>query len=394
MATTESSTQGGFTESHPPVWPNVGEVRAKMPESGKIRSTAKGLTVFFVAAVPYLLALAGALFSPWWTLRLVCAVLTGIMISIFFVVGHDACHGSLTPINWLNKLLARLALLPSLHGYAFWELGHNRIHHGWTNLKGKDHVWTPFSKEEFDRLPAYRQRLERWYRTPLGLALYYFIEMWWKHMVAPPRSDIEQLATSKLTALGDWLMTIGYAVLQCMLFAMTASLVEPEAVAAGAWWPAAVSIAIGFVLPYAIWNFLMGFVIYQHHTHPSVAWYADRKMWDFFQGQIQGTVHVVFPWPVGPLSANIMEHSAHHANPKIPLYNLAEAQRSLENAFREDVVVQVFNPPDFKRTLATCQLYDYENYRWLNFDGEPTTECNLPRPLELRPKPEPVLTGN
>lgn len=356
-----------------------------MPELSKLRSTTKGVAVFLAIGVPYALAFTGLALSPWWSLRLVFAVLTAILISIFFVVGHDACHGSLTTSNLLNKLLGRLALLPALHGFSFWELGHNRIHHGWTNLKGKDHVWTPFSKEEFDRLPAYRQRLERWYRTTLGLGLYYLIEMWWKHMIVPSRDDREQLGPARFTALLDWLLVVSFAVAQCVLFAATASLVEPAAVAAGAWWPAALSIAIGFVLPYAIWNFLMGFVIYQHHTHPSVAWYADREAWDFFQGQIQGTVHVVFPWPVGLCFANIMEHSAHHANPRIPLYNLVEAQRSLESVYHEDVVVQVFNLPDFRRTLATCQLYDYENYRWLDFDGQPTTECNLPGPRESRP---------
>ena len=27
----------------------------------------------------------------------------------------------------------------------------------------------------------------------------------------------------------------------------------------------------------------------------------------------------------------------------------------------------------FARTLKTCRLYDFENHRWLDFDGKPTT---------------------
>ena len=63
-----------------------------------------------------------------------------------FEVGHDACHGSYTPNANFNRWIGRLAFLPSLHVFSLWRFGHNVLHHGYSNLRGKDFVcvepWT------------------------------------------------------------------------------------------------------------------------------------------------------------------------------------------------------------------------------------------------------------
>ena len=41
----------------------------------------------------------------------------------------NACHQALTPISLLNKILGRLAMLPSWHAYSVWDYGHNGLHH-------------------------------------------------------------------------------------------------------------------------------------------------------------------------------------------------------------------------------------------------------------------------
>ena len=79
--------------------------------------------------------------------KLVFGILIGLSISFLFVIGHDACHDSLTPSHRLNMVLGRLCFLPTLHPFVCWELGHNRLHHGWTNLRGVDYVYTPYSPE-------------------------------------------------------------------------------------------------------------------------------------------------------------------------------------------------------------------------------------------------------
>ena len=57
-------------------------------------------------------------------------LLAGVATAMLFVLGHDACHGSLTPSPRLNRWIGSLAFLPSLTPFSAWELGHNQTHHG------------------------------------------------------------------------------------------------------------------------------------------------------------------------------------------------------------------------------------------------------------------------
>ena len=72
------------------------------------------------------------------------SLVAALWIARLFVIGHDACHGSYTPNKTLNGWIGRIAFLPSLTPYSLWEVGHNLAHHGFTNLKGRDYVWTPY----------------------------------------------------------------------------------------------------------------------------------------------------------------------------------------------------------------------------------------------------------
>lgn len=72
---------------------------------------------------------------------------------------------------------------------------------------------------------------------------------------------------------------------------------------------------------------------------------------------------------------HVMEHTAHHADPAVPLYSLSNAQKSLEHSYRRDIVRVVWTPRGFLKTLNTCKLYDYTNHCWTDYEGKPTTEC-------------------
>jgi omega-6 fatty acid desaturase (delta-12 desaturase) len=109
-----------------------------------------------------------------------------------------------------------------------------------------------------------------------------------------------------------------------------------------------------------------------------VPWYNDEEEWSFFKGQVQNGVHVRLPRLVEVLLHNIMDHTAHHVDMKIPLYNLPAQQKRLEAAYPDDITISPWEVLAFHRTLRICQLYDYENHRWLRFDGTPTTARLLP----------------
>lgn len=99
------------------------------------------------------------------------SLMLAFVIGRLFVLGHDACHGSLFGSRRTNAVVGRLLLLASWTAFTPWELAHNGLHHGFTNLKGRDDVWAPMSFDEYGRAPWWRQWLERVYRTAPGLGL-------------------------------------------------------------------------------------------------------------------------------------------------------------------------------------------------------------------------------
>jgi acyl-lipid omega-6 desaturase (Delta-12 desaturase) len=247
--------------------------------------------------------------------------------------GHDVCHGGLTPYDLLNKILGRIALLPSCTPYIAWEFAHNRVHYSYTN-----HAWAPFSKEEYDRLPRLRRWLERHYRSVWGFGSYYLVEYWLKHLMCVAKKERQENEAACHVRAGS-----------CSRPGLRAcSDMGPLRLVrdAGRWReflgaPDDFSdlLLVGIVLPFLVWNWGMGIAIFQHHNHPRAVWYANREEWDFFAGQVGSTVHARMPRWIDWISAFIMQHTAHHVNSRIPLYRLAQSQRYLERAYADQIIV-------------------------------------------------------
>lgn len=132
------------------------------------------------------------------------------------------------------------------------------------------------------------------------------------------------------------------------------------------------ALVCGFVVPYLFWNGMIGFVVYVHHTHPAVAWYDNKSEWLRAQPFVSTTVHLTFKFYWGALMHHIMEHTAHHVDMSVPLYNLKEAQNRLETLLPERIIVQPFSWKWYFDTAKTCKLYDFKEKAWLDFDGNKT----------------------
>ena len=331
------------------------------------RDTVMGVTIFLVdVAVLVTLEYLALSTSPWWV-QAFFSLATGIMIGILFVVGHDAAHQALTPYRTLNYVLGQLSLLPALHPFSLWVHVHNHVHHRWTNLCTKDYVWTPLSLEQYRDLPRRRRLLYRLYRSVFGPLLYYIYEFWWRKILFPRRREVVHLKRAHVvdTAVVAVFATLYFAFLYFG--------------AAGGWfggtprpwWNAAL---FGFVIPFLVWNTLMSFVIYLHHTHPRIKWYDDEELWKRSPAQLESAVHVIFPGPINRVFHWIMEHTAHHLRPSIPLYNLPAAQRLLESREGDHIIVFHWSVAAHLDVVRRCKLYDYRLNRWMDFQGNFTSE--------------------
>jgi omega-6 fatty acid desaturase (delta-12 desaturase) len=132
------------------------------------------------------------------------------------------------------------------------------------------------------------------------------------------------------------------------------------------------------ILPWAVFNWMIGFVIYFNHTHPRVPWFDDRSEWSIAPSAIRGTVRLTFPRWTRTFASNIMDHVAHHVDPRVPLARLNEAQQRIEAVLPGQIVVQAWSVRELREILRRCKLYDYQAHRWTDFRGEPTTPRLIP----------------
>lgn len=326
--------------------------------------------IFAADVIVYILVLFCALFASNFWLQTLCALLTGLQIGILFIVGHDCCHGSFTRVKWLNQLLGRICFLPSLHPFSLQHHWHNRTHHRYTNYAPKDFLFAPLSKEQYDALNPFRRGIYRLYRSGLGHGIYYFYEIWWKKMIFFPRSEIGNLPMQ----YWDRLLVILWATANIAFLGFLPSLASSYGFTEMVAWKC---ILFGFVIPFCMWNWIMGFLIYQHHSHTTVAWFDHFDQWDYMRAQIEGTVHVRYPVVFNLILHNIMEHTAHHAHMQIPLYRLKSAQAELQRHSAHHMRVISWSWKEYFRTLRDCKLYDYRTHHWMNFYGQHTSPCTL-----------------
>ncbi len=337
------------------------ELRGNLSDYIK-KSNAKALVMFLADFSIYLAAICGVILFDNILLKLVCSCLIGLKMASLFVIAHDAAHDNLFDNSLLNRIIGRLAFLPCYHNYSLWLIVHNRFHHQFTNMAGIN-SWSPLSKKEYDSLPAFKQRLEQFYRSPMGISFNYLIERWWKNKFFPFKTLTGNFQGKYWS---DFLLVSLYLVGQVSFFtyvglnSVSSNVIE--------------MMALGLFLPLFIFAFMVGFSVYQQHTHESVPWFDnndERKIY----GHIEDvTLHVKYPDWYNILSHNVMEHTAHHIDPRIPSYNLAKAQKKIERVYGDSMKIMKFSLRKTLSTMKKCKLYDYENHCWLDFDGCRTSD--------------------
>lgn len=325
------------------------------------RSLRKGFSVLAVHLALYLATLAGAVAPLPMTLNIVFALANGVFIALLFIIAHDAAHGSFVPKRNVNLWIARIAFVPCVHAASLWRVIHNQLHHRRTNLKGVDGVWAPMALDDYMKAPPWRRRLERVYRGPAGPLIYYYIEFWIHRVLLPlapeVRGEWRRHLPDSLFAVGGFMATlaaIGWA----------GTSLNPDR-------PLWLVLTIGWVLPFAVWNYLMAFTIYLNHTHPSIPWFRDEARWKSYRGALADTASVVMPINIAPLYTKVMSHTAHHERPSVPVYALAEAETDLK-AQGHGLLEYRLGLRQYRSIYKACKLFDFDRMCWTDFNGHPT----------------------
>ncbi len=334
---------------------SLNDVRAVIPESCYQRSVARASWALVLATVLYLGPEVGlAVTNQWWALVLLWP-LAGLGVAGLFVLGHDASHGALLESRRANRIIAQVCMAPSVHVEAAWDLGHNRIHHGYTTRQGFDFVWHPLTVDEYralGRLARLRHRLE-W--SCVGSGAYFMREVWWRKMwrFNAPGKRHDAIVRDKIT-LGSALVVV------------TAAAVVYGAINGGwvdaLWLPAKL-----FVVPFLLFIQIIGWTVYVHHISPEIRWWS-RRDWTQYKGQMESTTIVRIPKVVNRLwMHNIFIHVPHHVDVRIPFHQLPNAAAAIAEAYPNTVRSSRLSMRDYVRATGACKLYDFDAGRWLPY---------------------------
>ncbi|MGK9449999.1 fatty acid desaturase [Acidithiobacillus caldus] len=313
------------------------------------RSSARALLWYGIDGSLYLLSIAGALLLPWWWAQILCGLVAGSAVAFMFVWAHDAAHGALFQSKRVSEILGTLFMLPSLNMYRLWAFGHNRVHHGFTSLVSLDWIWRPWTPAEYRAKSSWQRLLYRLERSPYGCALHYLLRVWWPGMVrfrADPKSrDKGAFFLAKMSTL-----------LFFLLFSAVALVLS-------GWlgWFAAIA------LPFLVFNYYIALFVFLHHTHPDLPFFTDKEEWSQSIGQMYCSTVVRCSALSEALIHGILIHAPHHVDPRIPFYHLRGAYDDLRKHYAAYLHESRFSFALVRRIFRQCQLYDYENKRWLSF---------------------------
>ncbi len=334
---------------------SLNDVRMVIPDTCYERSISRALWVLLQAVALYVLPLVGlAMTNKWWAL-LVLWPLTGLAVAGLFVLGHDASHGALVDSRRLNRVIARLCMAPSAHVESAWDLGHNRIHHGYTTRQGFDFVWHPVTVEEYralGRSARLRHRLEwSWF----GAGAYFLRAVWWEKMwrFNAPGKRHGAIVRDKIV-LGSAL-------------AVTVAATTVLGAFTGGWLGAVWMPVKLLVVPFLLFVQIIGWTVYVHHVAPDIRWWTRRE-WTQFKGQMESTTILRMPRVVNRLwFHNIYVHVPHHVDARIRFDHLPKAAAAIDAAYPNTVRSSKFSIRQYFRTTRACKLYDFEAGRWLPY---------------------------
>lgn len=323
--------------------------------------TARGLKLVVQESMLYLIGLGMVLFAgPLW-LKIVGSILAGFKLTSFHILAHDAVHRSLVVNSTFNKRIAMVLAVPALHNYRLWVLDHLLWHHSKTNGEQVD-LYRPFSKAEFDALPKLRQLLERIVRYPnvIGFALNFFV--WWLMgtRVVPDKTTPASMRSSA------WRHFLAILCYHLAFAAFLCSVPHFAPVTLGQ------ALSLGLGLPLFVFSFVMGTSLYVMHTNPRLPWFRSIGERTGVYAPELCASHMILPDAISKFVMNVFAHSAHHAHPGIPVYNLLEAQKHLDKLLGHRAVAEPFSIAGTLTTMRTCKLYDFERHQWLDFAGNPT----------------------
>lgn len=278
-------------------------------------------TAFLLAA-----ASAGTIPAVPVPLRIVCSVLTGLLIVRLFVIYHDQQHRAILPKSPLAEFLMRLYGIWVLCPSSIWRASHD-YHHAHNSKLRSAHIgsYPIMTKEQFQKSSTGERFQYLFMRHPLTI-LFGYVFVFLLGMVIYPFFTSPRKHYDCLLAL---LLHVALGAALVLLFG---------------WW----TMVLALIVPRLLSGALGSYLFYAQHNFPGVE-FKDKAGWTFEKAAMQSSSYLKTGRIMAWFSGNIGYHHIHHINHRVPFYRLPEVYRAV---------------PEFRRAKTTS-LHPLEILRCL-----------------------------
>lgn len=234
--------------------------------------------------------------------KIVCSVLSGLLILRFFVIYHDQQHHAILPhsklAEWLMRGFGILALSPS----SIWRSSHN-YHHKHNSKLRSAHIgsFPVMTRAEYLKSSKSARFRYLFMRHPLTILFGYVFVFLWGMCVYPFLNQPKEHRDCLISCLVH--VTLGVTL--TYFFGWT-------------------TLVLTLLVPHFIACAIGTYLFYAQHNFPSVSFY-DRAGWAYEKAALESSSFMKTGPIMGWFTANIGYHHIHHLNARIPFYRLPEA---------------------------------------------------------------------
>ena len=238
--------------------------------------------------------------------RMICSVLTGLLMVRLFVIYHDQQHRAILPKSRPAAIFMRLLGICFLCPSAIWRSSHDYHHTHNCKLRSANIGSFPImTREQFRQTPAGQRFLYLFMRHPLTILFGYITVFLFGMTVLPfftaPRKNIDSVPALLLHgAIAIWL-TVQFGWL---------------------------TLVLTLLFPFLIASALGAYLFYAQHNFTGVI-LKDKEGWTYEGAALESSSYLKTNPLMAWFTGNIGYHHIHHLNHRVPFYRLPELYRDI-----------------------------------------------------------------
>jgi omega-6 fatty acid desaturase (delta-12 desaturase) len=287
----------------------------------------------------FLVLLAGALFAPWFALKIASGLLLALVSVRLFIIYHDYLHHSVLQKSKLADVIMAIFGVYILAPKSIWKRSHDYHHNNNSKLFSASIGSYPIAtRKKFEAMTRSERTIYLIIRHPLTMALGYFTMfiygMCLSSLISNPKRHWDSLLT---------------LIFHSSYIALTVIFLGWQS------WFA------GIFLPFLVGHALGAYLFYAQHNFPGVVFQANED-WAYEGAALKSSSYMKLPAFWAWVTGNIGYHHIHHLNSRIPFYRLPEAMKALPEL--QSATITSLNPRDIAACLR-LKIWDVDSQKMI-----------------------------